>query len=341
MAQTVGAPGLNRIQSNEITSGKYVLYVDESIVFGSEKILLILGVEACKIPTERSLKHSDMDVLYVGASVEWKGESIEERIRKIAEHKTISYVVSDEGHNLRKAYKTLEYIHIEDCTHILANHLKRLYEKDEDFEMFRKLIGQLRRDWNLSKENSQYMPPTMRGKMRFANIFPCVAWAKKSFENWLNLSKEVQERLAFLREKTLFVNSLMEVSIIFKMVCQKLKKEGFGVTQKRAIIAELEGQKGAQKTLIFIENCKGYLDNLTKKSEALNQPHLLCSSDIIESYFGKFKAKINSNNRSGLSEFIFTIANFSQPFSVEEVKSALEKVKLKDLKLVKKQPNFT
>lgn len=333
--------GFYRIERSKLLCGNYVIYVDESIVFGSEKMLLIIGVEEKNIPNDRSLRHSDMEVLYVGASVEWKGEMIEAEIKKIGQNKTISYVVSDEGNNLRKAYKSLDYTHIEDCTHILANDLKRIYEKDEDFEAFRKLIGQLRKAWNLSKDKSQYMPPTMRGKMRFANIFPCVAWAKKSLENWANLSAEVQYQLSFLKEKTAFITSLVEVSVVFKMVCEKLKNEGFGVVQKQSILAELDCLKGKQKTNIFIENCKTYLENLTKKSQVLGQTHLLCSSDIIESYFGKFKTKINSNNRSGLTEFIFTIANFSQPFSVQEVKNALEKVKLKDLKLSKKQLDFT
>jgi hypothetical protein len=183
------------------------------------------------------------------------------------------------------------------------------------------------------------MPPSMRGKLRFANIFPCVEWAEKSLENWANLSVEVQESLAFLKANSTFIKSLIEVSFIFKTVCKTLKEEGFGTLQKQAILAALAPLKGEVKTNIFIENCKDYLENLTQKSKALKQKHLLCSSDIIESYFGKFKTKINSNNRSGLTEFIFTIANFSQPFSVEEVKNALENVKLKDLKLTKKQLN--
>jgi hypothetical protein len=331
--------GFNRIEESKGNAGNYVLYVDESIVFGSEKILLIIGVEEKKIPIDRALTHQDMEVLYVGASTEWKGEAIEEELRKIALNKGVKYVVSDEGNNLRKAYKSLNYKHIEDCTHVLANHLKRLYEKEEDFKLFRKLIGELRQSWNLSKINSQYMPPSMRGKLRFANIFPCVEWAEKSLENWANLSVEVQKSLAFLQSNPSFIKSLIEVSFVFKTVCKTLKEEGFGTLQKQAILATLDALKGEEKTNIFIENCKDYLENLTQKSKALKQTHLLCSSDIIESYFGKFKTKINSNNRSGLTEFIFTIANFSQPFSVEEVKNALENVKLKDLKLTKKQSN--
>ncbi len=314
---------------------EYVIFVDESITFGSEKILLILGVSEDKISRERSLSHNDMSVLYVGSSQEWKGEQIKAEIEKIGAQETIKYVVSDQGTNLQKAYKLLNYSHIEDCTHILANYLKRIYERDEDFETFRKLIGKLRRDWNLSKTKSRYMPPTMRGKMRFANIFPCIIWAKKTLADWDNLSEEVQNSLVFLKENADFIQSLIEVEKIFKLVCTKLKNEGFGELQKQEILKEFSEMKAGDKSSIFIKNCEDYLDNLTTKSKFLNQDHLLCSSDIIESYFGKFKAKVNPNNRSGLTEFIFTVATFGQSFSRQEAKQAMQSIKIKDLKLYK------
>ena len=65
---------------------------------------------------------------------------------------------------------------------------------------------------------------------------------------------------------------------------------------------------------------------------------LLCSSDIIESYFGKFKNKMNRNSRDGLTEFIFTIATFGKPFSKEEAKKALESIRSQDLFLNKRKP---
>ena len=84
-----------------------------------------------------------------------------------------------------------------------------------------------------------------------------------------------------------------------------------------------------------MKNIEAYLEHLTTKSKALNEDFLLCSSDIIESFFGKFKAKINSNSRSGLTEFIFTIATFGKTFSIEETQSALECIKCKQLKQYK------
>jgi hypothetical protein len=94
-----------------------------------------------------------------------------------------------------------------------------------------------------------------------------------------------------------------------------------------------------KNTLVFIKNIKEYLKNLTLKSRQLKEKHLLCTSDIIESFFGKFKQKINPNSKSGLSEFIFTIANFTKSFTEEELKLALEKVQIADLENYKRKPN--
>jgi hypothetical protein len=324
--------GYNRIVEVAKKVGNYVVYVDESISFGSEKILLILGLQEVNIPTQRAINQSDVEVLFVGISQEWKSTTISVELEKIAQQKQIMYVVSDEGTNLKKAYLSAKNIHIEDCTHIFANHLKKLYNKDPDFESFRKLIGKLRQNWNLSKENSQYMPPSMRGKMRFANIFPCVDWADSCLKKWDNFNSKQQESLSFLKEHFLFIEQLVSIGKIFKYVCGELKTIGFGLAQRQKIEVELARFKTGENTLIFIENIKSYLKNLTDKSQLLGQSHLLCSSDIIESYFGKFKAKINPNSRSGLTEFLFTIANFSGNFSLTEVKTALENIKIKDLK---------
>lgn len=333
--------GSYRLDTTFSQSEEYVVYVDESISFGSEKILLMLGVASSALPQDRSLTHSDMEVLYVGVSKEWKGEQIATELANISTNKTISYVVSDQGLNLRKAYKSLKYSHIEDCTHLLANHLKKLYEQDETFMAFSKLIGKLRQKWNLSKDHSQYMPPSMRGKLRFANIFPCVSWAKKMIDQMGELPLEVAEQLSFLATHKSFIEALVQVQAIFKTVCEGLKNNGFNSISQQTILNKLtlietqtcEGL--SSKAMIFKAHCENYLAHLETKSKELNQPFLLCSSDIIESYFGKFKTKINPNSRSGLTEFIFTIATFGKRFSVQETKNALESVKCNELKLKK------
>ena len=90
-----------------------------------------------------------------------------------------------------------------------------------------------------------------------------------------------------------------------------------------------------KNVMIFTENIFKYLENLLQKSLDLGEKSILCSSDIIESFFGKFKQKITPNCPRKLTEFMFTIANFSGNFSEDELQKALENVKMKDLKKYK------
>jgi hypothetical protein len=134
-----------KVKSAEKKVGKCVLYVDESIVFGAEKILLILGIKEENISFQRAVIHSDVEVLYVGFGKEWKAEMIAKKIEEIKTNKEISYVVSDQGANLVKAYLQTELTHIEAITQIMANVLKKIYGKNETFDSGCKI------DWELSK----------------------------------------------------------------------------------------------------------------------------------------------------------------------------------------------
>ena len=118
-------------------------------------------------------------------------------------------------------------------------------------------------------------------------------------------------------------------------VCSILKNKGFSEVEKATIFKELSIQTDNKNVKTFIENILGYLENLIQKSIDLGEKSILCSSDIIESFFGKFKQKINPNCPHKLTEFMFTIANFSDNFNEDELQKALESVKIKNLKKYK------
>jgi len=324
--------GIHRVCQQGSSRGDYVIYLDESMSLGGQKILLVLGIARDRLRFDRSITHEDVEVLYIQANKEWKSKSIQEILRKIALRKNILYAVSDQGSNLTGAYKVLNYSHIQDCTHKLANYIKHLFSKDERLKSFRQLIGHLRQVWSSSRNKSQYMPPSMRTKLRFVNIFSSVNWANKMLDNWEDLATPIKDKLRFLKENQKFIQSLAEVELIFKTVCDVLKNKGFGLVQKQEILAIFEKLEVGAEGSLFMDKCRTYLERLTQQLESLGCQNLLCTSDIIESYFGKLKTKINANSRSGLTEFIFTAATFGASFSKQEVKQALESVLCKQLK---------
>jgi hypothetical protein len=333
--------GHYRLEGVPKIAAPLVVFVDESIVIGGEKVLLILGTPSPRVAPEKSLAYEDMRVLYVGFGKEWKSEMIEAKLEVISGRNSIDYVVSDKGTNLVKCFHSGNYINISDITHVLANDLRRLYESDETFIEFSKLIGQVRKLWYLSTEKSRFIPPKMRTKLRFANMFSSVDWAIKILNQWANLQDEVRQKLLFLKEHEGFIEELNQVQKIFKYTCQLLKNGGFSLMQKAKLLATLSTIEVGEKGQVFVENINTYLEELTQKMLQIKQENILCSSDIIESFFGKFKEKNNTKGKQKLTETVFTIANFSNNFNTDDIKKALEFSKVRDLKTLIKDNNKT
>jgi hypothetical protein len=332
--------GYHQVSSHPTEALPYVIYVDESIVIGGEKILLVLGTLESSL-SEGSLCFSKTEVLWVGSSGSWTGDEIAKVLSKIAQHYRISYVVSDCGTNLIKSYKSAGYVHIEDCTHELAKIVKKLYEGHEVFEDFSKKTKELRKRWFLSKEKSTYLPPTQRGKVRFANIFPVVNWADKMLKNWDNLPTKIQEELVFLETQRELILGLILIEKVLSKICGMLKNKAYSLANKEAIEAILSDSSEGILSPLFIEKVKEYLDILEAKRKELGRENIACCSDIIESYFGKFKAKFDNNSPKKMTEFIYMIANFGKEITEENLKEALESIKIKDIKNLRNAPKNT
>ena len=70
--------------------------MDESLILGGERILLILGISSDKIPLDGSVSHTGVEVLHVPSEKEWKAEPIITILTKIGNKGGVSYVVSDQ-----------------------------------------------------------------------------------------------------------------------------------------------------------------------------------------------------------------------------------------------------
>ena len=76
-----------------------------------------------------------------------------------------------------------------------------------------------------------------------------------------------------------------------------------------------------------------YLKRMMTIKKEQNSKNILCSSDIIESSFGKYKSYINNNKSIGITALSLTIPAFLNIFSDKNVVlSAMEKITTNDLK---------
>jgi hypothetical protein len=98
----------------------YAEIMDESMMPGSEKMVLTPGVDAEK-KTEKALCRRDVSVLNIPVASGWNSESIKEELEE-TEKKWVRppYVISDNDSKLSRAIREKAYIHIRDTGHTMA-----------------------------------------------------------------------------------------------------------------------------------------------------------------------------------------------------------------------------
>jgi len=179
-------------------------------------------------------------------------------------------------------------------------------------------------------KNALIMPPTQRAKGRFLNLQPLSSWAYKMLvlleqEN-SKLSKEQKEKLDWLKEYRTLIVQINEECKTMNTIFKILKKRGLSEATYEACEAILKQSNSS----FFKEGISQYLvRNLAILPDIKT---LICCSDIIESYFGKYKNQLEKSGNKLITDSCLAIANFNQNFSEEEILKAMEEVKIVDLK---------
>ncbi len=313
--------------SSDIDNGNWCIIIDESVSIGKEKLLLILGLPLSNWQFNKPVSHQDVSVLYVGIAGSWKSKAIEEVLKGVAEKVKVSYCISDRGSSIMCAIKNLGILHIYDCSHEFAGGLKSIYGNDELFINLMKKMVMLKKKWVLSKY-AHLMPPKQRTKARFQNIFPLIDWMEKLKSNWDILDPAIQKELAFLKDNEALIADLILLRNMIKEMSFIFKTEGMDKNTLQQCKAILEASGTTEST----RNYGLWLQNMWLRYDTLLEDKTFnCCSDIIESYFGRYKLKIKSNGMQAITETVLEMCMWGQECTQESIKTAMESVKLKDV----------
>lgn len=316
-----------------IAKGKYVLISDESIEIGRERLLLLLVVPESSLNLEHPLKMEDVRVLDLAVQESWSAVEITARIQKKIDQYGLDllYGISDKCSTLRKVHKSLNISWIGDCTHEIANQAKSLFSKDECFNGFIKSMNALRAKWIMSKHHL-YVPPTLRSKSRFHQLFILHRWGQKILDNWDQIPLAARQELHFVKEAKSLIrliggfHSLIEqFSVIFK--AKGITKKSLKQWRKQVKAYRRDNQDNwTHQEERFLVAMDKYLQDQQQKQPDLER--ILCCSDIIESMFGKYKNKAGVKM---ITDDALKIVAFPKRKSMSQVKQALEEVKTANL----------
>lgn len=322
--------GMYRISQVANNTSDWMIIIDESIGIGKQKLLLILGINLSLYKFNQAPNFKDIQVLDASVSASWKWEKMHHRIEMLKQRGfNIKYGVSDGGASVVKSLKESGIQRIADCTHVFGNLMKNRYSKSEIFISYCRFCKQLKRRVLMGKETA-IMPPTQRTKGKYLNIFPLIEWGERML-NLLgkrrnSLTESQIEKLSPLNEYRSLIKEMSQLCKAINKVFAILKNEGLSTASKvrcEQIINNLKVAEDVEQGMLdYLEN---YCISIDKHD------NLICSSDIIESTFGKYKRNLNSTTKSQVNDSCLFIANYTENFSLEEVKLAMENVKIAHL----------
>ena len=303
-----------------------VVIIDGSIQFGKDKIYLMYGIRQSEIPTDRALKLSDLMALYLVVKETWNGEIISNELICLNEKVgKIVYMVCDKGSELVKGIRLAGIPHIYDITHKLANLLESMFEKDKTYKSVTEKMSTMRN--KLAQTDAAFIiPNAQRKKSFYQNMKTISDWLVK-FQSYIKSGKykdklkDKTEMLEWVLEKETFIT---EFSILNELICKIekiVKTKGLSKETKFECLnlfnEILENSYTEKLKTEFII----YADEMLSK---VPYNRILCTSDIIESAFGKYKNYVSSNPMCGVTSLALSLAAFTSDFSIDTIKKALE-----------------
>lgn len=321
--QKMGLYYLQTLPSPEV--GRWVLIVDESVAIGQERLMLLLGVRLECYDFAHALGFDDTIVLSLGVKKSWKHTDISDLIGQL-QHKgyRFEYAVADQGNNICKALKNNNIVHIKDIDHVLSLLLEKRYKNDTFFKDFCQACTKLRRKGILSTY-AHMLPPKQRAKARFANLDALLRWAQKMILVIKHPPKDQQpfiQHVDWLLAFEELVGQLSQILACFARIKKILKTNGLN-QQNILHVEQILDEAQLEESLAC--PIKAYCKNMSALLPG--EKNIICSSDIIESFFGKFKTP----GKTSIGEQILRIPNYGSPPTQLQVKQAMESVKIIDL----------
>lgn len=316
------------------SSERWAILLDESITIGTNKVLLIVGVELSSHSFGGALRFEDCRVLDVALHSGWTADAIAKRLTDLqAQGLIIEYTVSDRGPNLVKCCKDINLLRLGDCSHEIALALKREYGQRADYVFFEQHCTAFKRRGAISRY-AHLLPPKLNTHSRFMNLDKGINWAYKMLKILRHhrdhhaVAPFVDKLQWLVKHEPLIVELTATLELVERLL-SALKEEGFSHQLCRWAMGLIRSANEVPNSLRLA--MARYLIGLKDKTE--EDKRYLCSTDIVESLFNYGKAKkYLANDR--LCQLFYAKANRINP---TEVHRSMEGITLDDLKKHRQQ----
>ena len=324
----------------------WILILDHTIEFGSQKCLVILGITQEELlKTDKPITHQQLRTLSINISRKSNSKKIYGTLTKlITKTGTPTQIVSDHGSDIKKAVEDICNKHsgirlTYDITHKCGLLLKHELSHDILWKRFMESYSYTKRKCVHSRF-AFLSPMKLRDKSRWMNLDTCVDWANKILKFEENLSENM--RILQLDKKG-FAKAFRETFGWIHGFSERINRWG-DILQVVSIARDEVGSNGLREDtpdrfykriekITMGANYSSPLQAFTNKlyvflcEQTMSIPvgqKFLGTSDIIESVFAKYKNFSAKTPMKGVGKTVLTIPIFLSQITTEKVGEALK-----------------
>jgi len=334
--------GLYRLQREKTVATDWAWLVDHSVKLGPEKLFIILGVRLSDVQTGKPLGLKDLQVIDLHPTTESNGSVVHQQLLETSRKTGIvpCQIVTDGGpdlwsgvHTYRKSTNNHTKI-IYDVKHKTANMLKKRLENDETWKSFLGMLNIAQRHMRQT-ELAPLISPNQRSKSRYMNLEKLVRWALNaigvieekqysSFATEQRITQKLGWLLAYKQDLEVW-NDLLSVAITAEIF---LRTNGIyrGVTSH--FVNQLDTIDICDEAVAFKDEFVCFLVEQEYKAEVGQT--LVASTEALEGLIGKTKGLANEQADSGFTKLMLAIPSLLGNIQEDEVKAAMEDIKIKD-----------
>lgn len=331
----------------------WVWMIDHSVQLGKMFVLAVLGIRQSELPSDRALRREDMTPLAVLPSTSRDKVEVAKQLGEVAEQFGAPLaVLSDGARELHEGVRLVKNddfspVHLDDLKHKIANHLKKLLRGNERWKAFSAKLGTTTAAIQQT-ELEHLLPPRKKEKCRFMDFGRLIDWAKMVEHQLAQTTSpnhdRVVEKLGWIEE---FRGELQLWNQYRRLVSESLEianeKGVFTGASERLRKCLMDCQVEDELAYEFADQIVSfYQHNEAQLGKSnLSGLRLPCSTEVLESAFGNFKALQGHHGRGTFTTLLAAFATQFDHCTAAKIRERFSRVSNEDVKVWIKSSGLT
>lgn len=306
--------------------------VDHTLQLGEQKLLVIVGCPLSDVPFgQRCLTLADLHLVALVPMTVSNQHSVAVELEKaVARTGAPRLIVSDQAADLTGGIAQFQRHHADtaavgDIAHHAANVLENRWLRNPRWSEFLRQLSQTNQHIRQTSD-AFLLSPTVRNKARFMNVGPVLRFGQRvlGLLDGAQANTRAQARYGWLAEYAADLSGWLEEYALVATTIEQVRRDGIGAET----LASLETAWGPSSGRPGTEMVRGHLRVYVRKALRQARPgeRLAGSSEILESAFGKLKAKSGDSCQGEVTGLALSLGAMLGPADETSVKQALDAV---------------